>query len=347
VPARAQNPFIRNSGGARPANPITLCATHPRGCFALASRLATFVIMATRVRYDQAQQTGVPSSRSGAGRQATSANRSAGTPRRRPQSGNQRKRPNQSRNQRRNPPRGKPRPRRRPQARPADPVVVLIGWIGRVIAGAWMMAAGAVGFAARAVGRGARDLEPHHRRDGLGLLTLGVAIVLAGGLWMRMDNAAGHAIRQVVTGGFGSLAFLAPALIALLAWRFLRHPDRNQATRRAALGWLGLLLGLTGLLEVAKGSPRPSRAASGSSRTTPRCSAPAASAVTGPRRSPAPSRTAKPAWSRPSASAPTTTRAQRPPPWPRPPSCPRAWGHRRPPRHPNPRRPMARPSSSC
>ena len=139
--------------------------------------------------------------------------------------------------------------------------MVLIGWIGQVISGAWMMVAGAVGFAARAVGRGARDLEPHHRRDGLGLLTLGLAIVLAGGLWTRMDNAAGHAIRQAVTGGFGSLAFLAPALIALLAWRFLRHPDRNQATRRAALGWVALLLGLTGLLEIAKGAPRPSAGA--------------------------------------------------------------------------------------
>jgi S-DNA-T family DNA segregation ATPase FtsK/SpoIIIE len=133
--------------------------------------------------------------------------------------------------------------------------------IGRVIQGAWMVLAGAVGFAARAIGRGARDLEPHHRRDGLGLLTLGVAIVLAGGLWTRMDNAAGHTIRQVVTGGFGSLAFVAPALVALLAWRFLRHPDRNQATRRAALGWAALLLGLTGLLEIAKGAPRPSAGA--------------------------------------------------------------------------------------
>ncbi len=124
-----------------------------------------------------------------------------------------------------------------------------------------MAVAGSVGFAARAVGRGARDLEPHHRRDGLGLLTLGLAIVLAGGLWMRMDNAAGHALRQVVTGGIGSMAFLAPALVALLAWRFLRHPDRNEATRRAAIGWLALLLGLTGLLEIAKGAPRPAEGA--------------------------------------------------------------------------------------
>jgi len=121
-----------------------------------------------------------------------------------------------------------------------------------------MVAAGALGFAVRSVGRGARDLDPHHRRDGLGLLTLGVAIVLAGALWVRMDNMAGRGVEDAVTGGFGSLAFLAPVLVALLAWRILRHPDRNQATRRVVIGWAALLLGLCGLLEIAKGAPRPS-----------------------------------------------------------------------------------------
>jgi DNA segregation ATPase FtsK/SpoIIIE, S-DNA-T family len=136
--------------------------------------------------------------------------------------------------------------------------VILIGWIGRVLQGAWMALAGAVGWVARSIGRGARDVEPHHRRDGLGLLTLGVAIILAAGLWLRMDNAAGRRIYQAVTAAIGSLAFLAPVLVALLAWRFLRHPDRNQATRRAAIGWIALLLGLCGLLEIAKGTPHPS-----------------------------------------------------------------------------------------
>jgi DNA segregation ATPase FtsK/SpoIIIE, S-DNA-T family len=136
--------------------------------------------------------------------------------------------------------------------------VILIGWIGRVLQGTWMALAGAVGWVARSVGRGARDIEPHHRRDGVGLLTLGVAIVLAGGLWLRMDNAVGRGIYEAVTAGVGSLAFLAPVLVALLAWRLLRHPDRNQATRRAAIGWAALLLGLSGLLEIAKGSPHPS-----------------------------------------------------------------------------------------
>ncbi len=139
-----------------------------------------------------------------------------------------------------------------------DPVVILIGWTGRTIAAAWMVAAGAVGWAARAIGRGARDLDPHHRRDGLGLLTLGVAIVLAASLWGRMSNAAGRAIHTAAVDAFGSLAFVIPVLAVLLAWRFLRHPDRNTETVRASIGWTALLLGAAGLIHMAKGTPHPS-----------------------------------------------------------------------------------------
>jgi S-DNA-T family DNA segregation ATPase FtsK/SpoIIIE len=127
-----------------------------------------------------------------------------------------------------------------------------------MIAAAWMLVAGAVGFAARAVGRGARDLDPHHRRDGLGLLTLGVAIVLGASLWGRMGNTVGRAIHTGAADGFGSLAWFLPVLAALLAWRFLRHPDRNTETVRAAIGWTALLLGVLGLIHMAKGTPRPS-----------------------------------------------------------------------------------------
>ena len=127
-----------------------------------------------------------------------------------------------------------------------------------MIAAAWLGVAGAVGFAARAIGRGARDLDPHHKRDGVGLLTLGAAIVLAAGLWFRMPNAAGRSIRTVAVGGFGSLAWVLPVLGLLLAWRFLRHPDRNTETIRASIGWTALLLGAVGLIHIAKGTPRPS-----------------------------------------------------------------------------------------
>ena len=149
---------------------------------------------------------------------------------------------------------GRPVPARPPR----DPVVILVRWTGKMIVAAWMLVAGAVGFAARAVGRGARDLDPHHRRDGVGLLTLGAAIVLAAGLWFRMPNAAGRSIRTVALGGFGSLAWVIPVLGLLLAWRFLRHPDRNTETIRATIGWTALLLGALGLIHIAKGTPRPS-----------------------------------------------------------------------------------------
>ena len=136
--------------------------------------------------------------------------------------------------------------------------MILIGWTGRTIAAAWMVAAGAVGWAARAIGRGARDLDPHHRRDGVGLLTLGVAIVLAASLWGRMSNTVGRAIHTAAVDAFGSLAWVIPVLAVLLAWRFLRHPDRNTETVRASIGWTALLLGAVGLIHMAKGTPRPS-----------------------------------------------------------------------------------------
>ena len=137
-------------------------------------------------------------------------------------------------------------------------MVILVAWTGKMIVAAWMLVAGAVGFAARAIGRGARDLDPNHKRDGVGLLTLGAAIVLAAGLWFRMPNAAGRSIRTVAVGGFGSLAWVIPVLGLLLAWRFLRHPDRNTETIRATIGWSALLLGALGLIHMAKGTPRPS-----------------------------------------------------------------------------------------
>src|SRR2546430_241846 len=58
---------------------------------------------------------------------------------------------------------GKGRPAQGPP--PRDPVVIRVSWTGKMIAAAWMIVPGAVGFAAGAAGRGARDLDPPHRRD--------------------------------------------------------------------------------------------------------------------------------------------------------------------------------------
>jgi S-DNA-T family DNA segregation ATPase FtsK/SpoIIIE len=120
-----------------------------------------------------------------------------------------------------------------------------------------MLIAGTVGFAVRRIGRSARDLHPDHQRDGVGLFCLGLAIVFAAGVWVRMHNAAGLVIYDLTSGFLGEGAFMVPVLLALLGWRFMRHPDRNSETSRAAIGWTALLLGVIGLIHIAKGTPHP------------------------------------------------------------------------------------------
>jgi S-DNA-T family DNA segregation ATPase FtsK/SpoIIIE len=162
------------------------------------------------------------------------------------------------------PPRGRskagkrnPRGRRYSPAPPTNPIVILIGWLVSVIGALWMALAHTTGATARAVGRNARDLDPAHRRDGVGLATLGLAIVMAAVTWFRLGGPVGRALFAVVRGGFGTVAWAVPILLALLAWRYLRHPDRNADTARMIIGWTALIIGALGLVHIAHGTPRP------------------------------------------------------------------------------------------
>jgi len=139
--------------------------------------------------------------------------------------------------------------------------VILVGWIGQAVAGLWMVVAHAAGFAARGIGKSARDLDPLHRRDGLGLAFLGAAIVVAATTWVGTGNAIGRLMTAVVRGAFGAGAWVLPFLLALLAWRFLRHPDRNSETGRITIGGSALLVGALGLIHIAHGTPSPSAGA--------------------------------------------------------------------------------------
>ncbi|MBO0835069.1 MAG: DNA translocase FtsK 4TM domain-containing protein, partial [Actinobacteria bacterium] len=104
------------------------------------------------------------------------------------------------------------------------------------------------------MGDNARDLDPLHRRDGAGLAALCAAIASAVAIWldptgplMRVDLA--------LRGLFGPSSRIVPILLGLLAWRYLRHPDRNADTARVIIGWSALLVGALGLVHVASGTP--------------------------------------------------------------------------------------------
>jgi S-DNA-T family DNA segregation ATPase FtsK/SpoIIIE len=149
------------------------------------------------------------------------------------------------------------RKRKNAQKPSHNAVVILARWLVHAVAAAWMLVAGTVGFAVRHIGRSARDLHPDHQRDGVGLLSLALAIVFAAGVWVRMRNPAGRAIYDLASGFVGDGAFMVPILLGLLGWRFMRHPERNSETSRAAIGWVALLIGVLGLLHIAKGTPHP------------------------------------------------------------------------------------------
>ena len=211
--------------------------------------LATVGIMATRAPKGAARPRGGTAGRP---RQAGTAKRPAsrGQPGRKPaaRSGRGRYPAGNGRRYTRRPP-------------PSNPIVILVSWATRLITEAWMSLAHGVGFAARAAGRNARDLDPAHRRDGLGLAALGAAIVTAAVTWFRVGNVIGRPLGAFIRGTFGSGAWTVAILLALLAWRLLRHPDRNADTARMVIGWTALIVGALGLVHLANGTPFPSAGA--------------------------------------------------------------------------------------
>ena len=113
-----------------------------------------------------------------------------------------------------------------------------------------------VGNAVRRIGPGVKEVDPALRRDGIGLFLLGSAIVVGAAVWWGLPGAIGQAIATGVASTIGTLSYLAPILLALMAWRTLRHPDRNGPFGRQVIGWSAILLGLLGLINIARGLPR-------------------------------------------------------------------------------------------
>ncbi|WP_067910182.1 DNA translocase FtsK [Actinomadura rubrobrunea] len=147
-------------------------------------------------------------------------------------------------------------PARRPPQRP-DPIPQLFIGLFKLLFKLYHLLAVAVGSVFRAYGRGARELDAEHQRDGLGLALLGGAIVLASVTWWRPDGVVTRALEQVVRGGLGVVCMGLPVLLAVLAWRVLRHPEHNDENPRIVIGMTALGVGLLGILHIAAGAPSP------------------------------------------------------------------------------------------
>ncbi|WP_189310304.1 DNA translocase FtsK [Streptomyces brasiliensis] len=129
------------------------------------------------------------------------------------------------------------------------------GGIYRLVRAVWLGLAHAVGAVFRGVGQGAKNLDPAHRKDGVALLLFGIALIVAAGTWADLKGPVGDLVEILVTGAFGRLDLLVPILLAVIAVRFIRHPEQPDANGRIVIGLSALVIGVLGQVHIACGSP--------------------------------------------------------------------------------------------
>lgn len=126
----------------------------------------------------------------------------------------------------------------------------------------WLGIAHVIGAIARGIGKSARDLDPAHRRDGLGLLYLSLAIVVASVVWFDVAGFVSGVVTSLVTGAVGIFDVLAPIALLVVAIQTLRHPDApSQKKGRLTIGWTLLALSVMGIAHINRGNPIPSSGA--------------------------------------------------------------------------------------
>ncbi|NUT31874.1 MAG: DNA translocase FtsK [Hamadaea sp.] len=127
--------------------------------------------------------------------------------------------------------------------------------LGKLFGGLWMGLAGVTGWAARAVGRQAataRELETEHRRDGLGLLGVVLALLLVVALWFDAAGPVGAWIADRVRFFFGAVSNALPLLLAFTSIRLMRHAPEEDRRGSGIVGWGSVLLALTGLFHISQ-----------------------------------------------------------------------------------------------
>lgn len=141
-------------------------------------------------------------------------------------------------------------------ARPAPkPAPSPTGGIVRLVRAVWLGTAHAVGAVFRGIGQGAKNLDPAHRKDGVALLLFGLALIVAAGTWADLRGPVGDLVEILVTGAFGRLDLLVPILLAVIAVRFIRHPEKPEANGRIVIGLSALVIGVLGQVHIACGAP--------------------------------------------------------------------------------------------
>jgi S-DNA-T family DNA segregation ATPase FtsK/SpoIIIE len=107
------------------------------------------------------------------------------------------------------------------------------------------------------------DLEPEHRRDGLGFALIALAVVVAAREWWGVPGTFGQVVHAVFAGTFGRVSYAVPLVLLALGLRLLRAPQDDAANSRITWGTIALTFAACGLAHIADGIPNPPDGANG------------------------------------------------------------------------------------
>lgn len=130
-------------------------------------------------------------------------------------------------------------------------------WPVRAVRGAYLGVAHGLGAVTRSITKGARDLEPEHRRDGVAFFLIALALVVAAREWWGLSGTFGTVVHAVVAGTVGLAGVAVPVLLIWLGVRVMRHPERGQANSRVAIGLTFVVISVCALVAIAEDNPSP------------------------------------------------------------------------------------------
>jgi S-DNA-T family DNA segregation ATPase FtsK/SpoIIIE len=116
------------------------------------------------------------------------------------------------------------------------------------------MLAKGTGTAARSVGR-AREIDPGHRRDGIALALLALAVISAASSWFDAARPVGAWFDSVLRLSIGSAVVVLPVLTAGVAVLLMRTEPNPDARPRLVLGAVMVALPVLGMWHLWAGSP--------------------------------------------------------------------------------------------